>query len=471
MKRDVDLYLSKWIDSPDRKPLVIRGARQVGKTHSVRELARRGGYQLIEINLDLEPIFQTLFALEPKRILSELGAIKGIDLNNQKLLLFIDEIQAYPKALATLRYFKELLPELPVIAAGSLLDFALREFEFSMPVGRVEFLYMYPLTFSEFLRAVESPPLAEAWATAKLDQPLSEALHTKFLATLRVYYFVGGMPEVVAKYISTHSILEVQKTQASLVQTFEADFAKYGSKVQLDLLRRVFRKLPSSVGKKIKYVNLSQDHRSVQVKAVLELLQLAGLCHLVYRTAAHGIPLGAEADESHYKVIFLDVGLMHHILGLRIHDSTSFTSFEMLMTVMEGAVAEQFVGQEFIAHHAHFEKKQLYYWHREAKNSNAEVDYIDTWGERIIPCEVKAGSGSTLKSLQVFLSERKVDGAYRLWINNILQDTIEVTTGHGLDGLLLKRSVQLCSFPLYCAGRLFGRDTIKLPFSPTLLSQ
>ena len=163
MKRDIDLYLNNWLSSPNRKPLVIRGARQVGKTHSVRELAQRGGYQLVEINLDLEATLHTLFALEPKRFLSELGAIKGIDLNNQTSLLFIDEIQAYPKALATLRYFKELLPELPVIAAGSLLDFALSEFDFSMPVGRVEFLYMYPLTFYEFIRAVESKVDPNHW--------------------------------------------------------------------------------------------------------------------------------------------------------------------------------------------------------------------------------------------------------------------------------------------------------------------
>ena len=462
MKRDIDLYLNNWLSSPNRKPLVIRGARQVGKTHSVRELAQRGGYQLVEINLDLEATLHTLFALEPKRFLSELSAIKGIDLNNQTSLLFIDEIQAYPKALATLRYFKELLPELPVIAAGSLLDFALSEFEFSMPVGRVEFLYMYPLTFSEFIRAVESVPLAEAWATTKLDQPLSEALHIKFLEALRTEYFVGGMPEVVAKYISTHSILEVQKTQAALVQTFESDFAKYGSRIQLNLLRQVFRKLPALVGKKIKYVTLSRDHRAAQVKAVLELLRLAGLCHLVYRTAANGIPLGAEADENHYKAIFLDVGLMHHILGLRIHDSTSFTSLEMLATVMEGAVAEQFVGQEFMAHHAHFEKKQLYYWHREAKNSNAEVDYLDSWGERVVPCEVKAGGRSTLKSLQVFLSEREVDVAYRLWINNVVQETTKVTAAHEVNDTFQKQSVRLSSFPLYCAGRLFGRDAMNL---------
>ena len=151
---------------------------------------------------------------------------------------------------------------------------------------------------------------------------------------------------------------------------------------------------------------------------------------------------------------------MHHILGLRIHDSTSFTSLEVLATVMEGAVAEQFVGQEFMAHHAHFEKKQLYYWHREAKNSNAEVDYLDSWGERVVPCEVKAGSGSTLKSLQVFLSEREVDVAYRLWIKNVLQDTIEVTAAREVNGAFQKQSVRLRSFPLYCAGRLFGRDAM-----------
>lgn len=462
MKREIQTYLQHWLTSSDRKPLVLRGARQVGKTHSVREIARQENYDLVELNLDLDKDLHALFGLKPAEFFNELSAIKGVSFKNRKILLFIDEIQACPQAIAALRYFKETTPEIPVIAAGSLLDFALRDFAQSMPVGRIEFCYMYPLTFSEFVRATESDELADAWLGLDPSRSISQALHTKFLQALRTYYFVGGMPEVVAKYIPNRSILDVQKTQSAILQTFESDFLKYSEKNQQDLLSRVFRHLPASIGKKLKYSNLSQEHRASQVRKVIELLQLAGLCQLIFRSAGNGIPLGAEADQNHYKALFLDIGLVHHALGLRIYDSTSFVSLDGLVTIMEGAMAEQFVGQEFVASHAHYEKKQLFYWHRESKNSNAEIDYLDTWGEKVIPCEVKAGSGSTLRSLQVFLAEKNCDYAVRLWANNIRCDDIRVAQSVRENQSVDKKKARLYSLPLYFAGRLFGRDSVRL---------
>lgn len=460
MRRDVQTYLQQWLKSADRKPLVMRGARQVGKTHTVRTLAQQEGYNLIELNLDLEKDLHTLFTLEPKRFFSELSAIKGVNVEKDKPLLFIDEIQACPQALSALRYFKEQASHIPVISAGSLLDFTLRDFKSSMPVGRIEFLYMYPLSFSEFIRALEGEQLADYWLGITHKQPISEALHTKFLQLLRTYYFVGGMPEAVATYIQDRSIPDVQKIQSMILQTYESDFLKYGEKKHQGLLRGVFRHIPANIGKKIKYVNLSQEHRSAQVKEAIELLQLAGVCHLIYRTSGNGVPLGAEIDLQHYKALFLDIGLVHNILGLRFHELRSSTMLENLSTVMEGAMAEQFVGQEFIANHALYEKKQLYYWHREAKNSNAEIDYLDSWGETIVPYEVKSGTSTTLRSLQVFISEKNCSHAFRLWINNMQHDTITVKPGTHT----AKQQFELHSFPLYLAGRLLGRDSMRFKF-------
>lgn len=454
MRRDVQNYLRQWLSATDRKPLVIRGARQVGKTHAVRALAAEEGYDLVELNLDLERDLHALFALEPKRFFVELAAIKGINFQRIKPLLFIDEIQACPQALAALRYFKEHTPEVPVISAGSLLDFALRDFTSSMPVGRIEFLYMYPLTFVEFIRTLAGDELADYWSGINSLEPISVPLHTKFLQLLRSYYFVGGMPEVVAKYAQDHSYLDVQKIQSAIIQTYESDFSKYGEKSQFELLRRVFRQIPANIGKKIKYVNLSRDHRSAQVKEVFELLHLAGVCFPVYRTSGNGIPLGADTDFNHYKAVFLDIGLAHHILGLRLYDPNALPSMEGLVTVMEGAMAEQFVGQEFLGNHHYYERKELYYWHRESKNSNAEIDYLDSYGERVIPYDVKAGAGTTLRSLQAFIAEKHCTRAYRLWVNNIQRDALVVRSR--------EEQADLYSFPLYLAGRLNGRGMLKI---------
>lgn len=452
MKRDIDAYLLRWLDSPSRKPLVLRGARQVGKTHAVRELARQAGRELIEINLDFERDLHALFDLEPKRLFPELAALKGVG-RSKDSLLFIDEIQAYPPALALLRYFHELMPNLPVIAAGSLLDFALRDVQFSMPVGRIEFAYMFPLSYGEFVRATEGDGLADLWLTLSPKNPSSSTVHNRLLRALRSYYFVGGMPEVVARYREDLSFAEAEKTQSSILQTFESDFLKYGKDHQRDLLRRVFRQLPGQIGKKLKYANLSADHRSTQVKSVIELLQLAGVCHLIHRSAGNGVPLGAEADENHFKAIFLDIGLVHHLLGLRSNQLSPLKEDFDLTTIMEGAMAEQFVGQELLVTHEHHEKKQLYYWHREARNSNAEIDYLESWGEEVIPCEVKAGRGSTLRSLHVFLREKKSTTAFRFWSDGFYRTPLPIGV----------QNKTLLSFPLYSAGQLFGRYAFHRP--------
>jgi uncharacterized protein len=445
MLRNIDQYLLTWLASPRRKPLVLRGARQVGKTYAVRQLATQSKRKLVELNLDHEKELWPLFTLPPAQIISELAVLRGLSLNES--ILFIDEIQACPAAIHSLRYFYEQHPELCVIAAGSLLDFALSDLSYSMPVGRVEFAYLSPLNMEEFARAVVSSELADFLANLDPTKPVSETLHKRCLELVRNYYLVGGMPAVVEAFRQSNSFAEAQREQSALLQSFEVDFLKYGTKSQHALLAQVYRKLPSSIGKKTKFNALAPDHRSAQVKAVLELLRLAGIVHFVHRSASNGIPLHAERDEGHYKPIYLDIGLAHHALGLRVPSEIDATGdLNGLMTVMEGAMAEQFVGQELIANAAFFDRSALHYWHREAKNSNAEVDYLVTHGEQIIPIEVKAGVGNSLRSLHQFVVEKNSAFAYRLW-NGKAEKTELAIPG-------TNKSYTLQSLPLYYAGKI-----------------
>jgi uncharacterized protein len=424
MKRRIEPYLLQWLNSTTRKPLILRGARQVGKTHAVRELAKQARKPLVEINLDEERDLWQIFSLEPQQIIEELAVLKGLSVTNS--MLFIDEIQACPLAIAALRYLYERFPELPVLAAGSLLDFALAEFKESIPVGRVEFAYLYPMSFSEFVRAIHSEQLADYLDSFEPERVSSDALHLKVMQALREYYVVGGMPEVVEVYRNSRDIGAAQRVQSALIQTFEVDFLKYGSKPQQTLLAKVYRKIPASIGKKIKYSNLAPESRSAQVREVVQLLKLAGLIHLVHRTAANGVPLAAERDDDHYKPIFLDIGLVHHVLGLRIMQDVQANDMAKLLTVMEGAMAEQFVGQELIANNQHYERKELHYWHREAKSSNAEVDYIESRGQELLPIEIKAGSAGSLRSLHQLMKEKKIPTAYRFWSGSA--DRTSITT-------------------------------------------
>ncbi|MCB1069669.1 MAG: ATP-binding protein [Kiritimatiellae bacterium] len=447
MRRTAEKELVAWKDRAGRKPLIVRGARQVGKTYLVEAFGEEYFPALLTVNLEQKEDLHSMFnSMEAERVVQELSLYFNQPIKPGRTLLFLDEIQTCPKAIACLRYFHEEMPDLHVIAAGSLLDFALREFQHSMPVGRIEYLHLYPMSFLEFLMAMGEDAIAKHLNAYRIGEEIGDAVHRKLRDLLRTYYFVGGMPSAVAAYAERRDLLEVQRALASIGTTLQDDFAKYGTRAQQRNMRDVLRYVPRNIGRKLRYVNISREVRSAELRTALELLELSRVVTVVRHTSANGIPLGAEASESHFKPLLMDIGLCNNLCGLSLPDASE------LLTVQEGGLAEQFVGQELRAAASSFQEHPLFYWHREQKNANAEVDYLRAYEDQIVPVEVRAGSSGSLKSLQVFLAEKNRGFAARLNMDKPSIGTFTASIGgkNGSIGL----TYTLLSLPLYLAGQL-----------------
>lgn len=411
MKRLIEKELIRWKDQENRLPLIVRGARQVGKSFTIEKFGKENFKNIITVNFELQPEFADCFeSLDPNRITSRIELMTEMDLIDHESLLFLDEIQQCPKALLSLRYFKEKRANLHVIAAGSLLEFSLKEEDFSFPVGRVEFLYMRPLSFHEFLYNAGYHKLLKNLEVVTLNKSLDEPVHEQTLRILREYMLIGGMPAVVNKYIETKSFLETHRLQTALLESYRNDFGKYASKAQFKYLQKFFDKAPFLIGQSFKYVKVDPDARSRELKVALEQLCWAGLINRVFQTAASGIPLQAEVNEKKFKLIFLDIGLMQN--ANKIDPNIILT--KDIWQVNEGALAEQLVGQELLAYGNDYENTILYFWERDEAGSTAEVDYVSQVGSRIVPIEVKAGTAGHLKSLKRFISEKNVDFGIRI---------------------------------------------------------
>ena len=444
-------HLQEWAGRESRKPLVIRGARQVGKSTLVSEFARVSGMPLVDINLERDPQLGQAFATnDPAQILSTLALMTGQPIAAGECLLFLDEIQAMPSALAALRYFYEEMPGLHVLAAGSLLELALGDKAFSMPVGRIEFLHLGPMDFEDFLVAVGRPRLAEYLRTFSLGDGFPEAVHAQYLDLLRQYWIVGGLPEAVSAYASTavgepRDFGSVARVQQNMLAAYRDDFAKYSHGRLKERMQLVFDRLPALVGRKFKYVAVSRDHRASELGNALAQLCMARVAWKVQRTAANGLPLGAEVDERHFKCLTMDVGMMSAALHLNTIDLAT----ENPVLVNDGAVAEQFVGQHLLASGLPYEAPTLHYWAREARNAAAEVDYVLPIGRHVVPVEIKAGTTGSLRSLHQFLAGKRCDFAIRLNtdVPSLLHDTRRLADGSAIEYRLL-------SLPLYLAGQV-----------------
>lgn len=395
--------LIAWKTELNRKPLLIRGARQVGKSRLVREFASSHFPQLVEVNLELQPELKTIFErdLDPHRIVSDLSLALGIPVQAGGTLLFLDEIQSCPKAIMALRYFYEKLPQMHVIAAGSLVEFALEAANFSMPVGRVESLFLYPLSFSEFLSAKGEQHFLEFLQDqVSLDTPLSQVVHEKGLRLVREFSIAGGMPEATESYIKEPSTLRFRQLQQGLLQSFRDDFGKYARSSKHSYLEKVFLTAPALISADYKYSNVDRDVPSREIKEALLLLEKAGILTRIKATSGAGLPLEAYADNRKFKLTFLDIGLVQAALGL---DSRAALE-EDFIAINAGAVAEQFVAQELLATLTpSYEHGRLYYWTRARAGSSAEVDLLIQLAGKIFPLEVKAGATGRLKSLRIFL--------------------------------------------------------------------
>ncbi|MEA3333892.1 MAG: ATP-binding protein [Pseudomonadota bacterium] len=439
-------YLKTWKNRQSRKPLVIRGARQVGKSYLVRIFAQDVELELVEINLELEEDYADCFtAKDPSRIITLLELKTSQKIVPGKTLLFLDEIQVAPQILAALRYFYELLPELHVIAAGSLLEFVLEEHTFSMPVGRIEYLHLGPLTFKEFLTGTSRAQLREFIEQYRIQDKLPLVIHNELMELLKIFCAVGGMPEAAQIYQNSESMLEVEMIKNSILITYRDDFNKYSKRVKHIRLQKVFQKLPLQVGQKLKYVNLDRNEKSSELKAALHLLALARVYTPIYHSGANGVPLKAESNEKMQKPLFLDVGLLVTACGMSYAD---ISNVDKITLINSGPVCEQFVGQHLLYARPYYEEPELFYWCREKRQASSEVDYVQSCHNLIFPVEVKAGKTGTLKSLQVFVKEKGVDLGVRF--------NADLPTLHEAKFSLPKTSgtFKLLSLPLYMVEEL-----------------
>ena len=393
-KRLIDNYLSEWASRDTHKPVLLRGARQVGKSTAVKELSKKFD-SFVEINFEKQPKYKILFDddLDVKRIVPQISAIYGTSIKPGQTLLFLDEIQECPRAIMALRFFKEDMPELHVIAAGSLLEFALKELP-TFGVGRIHSMFMYPMTFDEFLEANGQQLLIETRNEASIDNPLPEPIHNKLVDFLRTYMLVGGMPEAVKTWVEYHDYIRCQEVQDDIVVTYEDDFPKYKKNVDPTLLRRTLRSVAVQAGKKFVYTKVGLDYKTAEVKKAVELLTLAGILHPVTHTDANGLPLGSEEDKSYQKMLLLDTGLLLRLLNMSLGDVSELTTQILTASATDlankGPMAEMVVGLEMLHNMSPNIRHELYYWVRHAKNSQAEIDYIATYVQMVVPIEVKA---------------------------------------------------------------------------------
>lgn len=403
-KRDIFNRLSSWLRKKDRRPILVRGARQVGKSFAIRTWAKSefSAEEIFEINFEEKKSLHSIFKgdLDPQKILSDLSLASNYSPLKHKIIFF-DEIQSCPEAIMALRYFYEKMPEIPIIAAGSLIEFVLKEISF--PVGRVESVYMFPFTFAEFLGAINGESYTNKFIALNPFEEVVEPLHQELIKYLKLYYRIGGMPSVVRSYIETKDLPNVSLEQQNLLQAYRDDFAKYAKHSDWAVLTSVFNNLSRGVCRsKIKYVKLSSEYPSAKVKKALELLAHASLISKVNSTYSTNLPLIAGAKQEIFKLAFLDIGLLQQLSGFdwsKIEPDTELTK------IQDGAFAEQFVAQELIATRPVNQRYSLHYWDRLAQGSSAEVDFIIEHEGKVIPLEVKSGNRGTLKSLEVYQGE------------------------------------------------------------------
>lgn len=420
--RHIDKYLLEWKEDKHRKPLLLRGARQVGKSSTIRHLGKSFKF-FLEINLekrpDARPIFETVSDVH--EIAERLAILTGVPIIPGETLLFIDEIQFSPDAIRMLRYFKEDYPELHVIAAGSLLEFALANLS-SFGVGRITSLFMYPLSFKEFLLAMDRRSWVDAIENASVDSPIFEALHNNLVESLRSFLLVGGMPASVAVWLEDRSYLKCAEIQEDIQQTYFDDFSKYSTKVNPELLRTTLQSVISQNGTKFVYSRAMESYKLQDVKEALQMLCRAGLIHEIKMTSANGLPLGAEINPKFKKFIFLDTGLMLRIQALDMGNDNAMENFILTSSatdlVNKGALAEMFAGLEFIKNGNARMPESLFYWENLNRGSSAEVDYITAYNMAVLPIEVKSGVSGKMKSLRMFMHSKKLQTAIRTSLEN-----------------------------------------------------
>lgn len=433
-------YISQWFSRKTRKPLIIRGARQVGKTTAVMLAAEELGVELITLNMEDTHAFMTELRHNDPTVVFELIALsKGKKtLDPDKTLFFFDEAQEQPAIIPFMRYCYERAPQYRVALTGSMLEFVINAPDFSFPVGRVEFMFMGPMTFDEYLRGVDQAALADKFYEFSINNPPSQALHEMLLGHVRRFSVIGGMPEAVRIFRDTESWLEVARVKDAILETYYADFGKYNKRLKQDVIQQVFLKLPLLVSQKTIYSKLVEGERGESNKKALEALELARVVTRCFHSAGNGAPLAAEIKPAHFKTFFLDIGLVLSALGLNL-DAVDAD----LNNTARGVVAEQFIAQHLLDDRELFQKPQLYYWDRQKAGSASEIDFLAAHQGKVVPIEVKSGAAGSMKSLQVFmgLKVEKPDVAVRFLGNLPEVQTVELKDS--------QHRYQLVSLPHY----------------------
>jgi len=395
MKRRILNDLRAWKNQAQRKPLILMGARQVGKTFALKQFGEQEYTNTIYLNFEGNPRLCKLFdfGLEPKIILKSLTIEMQAEIIAGKTLIIFDEIQECPNALNSLKYFCEDAPEHHIVAAGSLLGVKLAHIK-GFPVGKVQFLTLYPLSFFEFLQAFNEHKLIDFINEQKTTEPLFENLHEKLLTYFKEYLFIGGMPEAILEYINTQDVYKVREIQTAILNAYALDFAKHVPREHIMRINQIWTSIPSQLAKENKkfiYSTIRTGARAKEFEVALQWLIEAGLLLKTSLITTPKIPLSAYADTSAFKIYLIDVGLLGAMSNLAantlLHENALFQEFR-------GAIVENYVAQELV--HSNF---PLFYW---ASQGKAELDFIIEDNGVIYPLEVKSGNSCKKKSLRIY---------------------------------------------------------------------
>jgi len=435
--RKIIQYLEQWKKSETRKPLIIRGARQVGKTTVVNEFSKQFK-QYIYINLENQT-YKSLFEnyTDIKKIAEQIFFLHDKEFKYiRETLLFIDEIQEVPTAINFLRYFKEELPELPVIAAGSMLETLLGK-NINFPVGRVEYVVLRPVSFEEFLGAI-----GEKSALEQLTKvPLNDFAYSKLLNLFHTYALLGGMPEIVDHYAKNRDITALKPIYQSLINSYLEDAEKYAKNpAQLQLIRFVIQQVMHQAGKRITFAGFgNSNYKSKEIGETLRTLQKTHLLNLIYPTTNYSLPL-VEDFKKAPRLQFLDSGLMNYHVGLQ----KEIIGTKDLNSVYQGTLIEHLVGQEIISYQ-NFPLDKLNYWVREKNTSQAELDFVFPYEGKVVPIEVKSGSAGKIKSLSLFINESSINYGIRFYAGELSVNTLKTVDD---------KTFYLLNLPYFLAGQV-----------------
>lgn len=422
IERAIDATLLEWKNSSSLKPLLLRGARQVGKSRAVQHLGETFAH-FVEVNFEKRPEVKEIFEKvhDARELANSLSMLYNKPVEAGKTLLFLDEIQSCPDAIRSLWTFREDFPDLHVIAAGSLLEFALKEMP-SFGVGRIRSLFVYPFSFDEFLVAEGKASWIKAKQAADSEHPLLTALHNDLVQHYRTFLMVGGMPASVAAWVKSHDYRQCQTELDDIQLAYYDDFAKYAKKVDPTLLRNTLQSVILQIGSKFVYSKVEGAYRAEEVKKALGLLCDAGIIKRVSHTAANGLPLGAETNEKFRKYIYLDSGLLLRILDMDLGSARQLTELILSGTaedlVNKGGLAEMVLGWEILKYNNPRSQHDLYYWENTAEGTRSEVDYIVARDLKVLPIECKAGVSGKMKSLHLFMRQKHLTDAIRCSLEN-----------------------------------------------------